>query len=220
MRLAPVTSGLAAHEQRFPVHLLATGLVFACKQMGEPRRDGALGPWLRYQKSPSRTGARPSHGWRNVVGGRRRPTPDKGLVGVWAHRKPCQLVWLKRSPLRNPRPRTGFTRNTMAPTGVPVAERPVAHNEFLRTIRVLDRERAATGWSSSSSVTCSAWPSTTTSNPPSMRSLRPVVSTHDAFSARFLAFRSSGPVVNQRASVCQTAISGGDVRPAVGANSG
>jgi hypothetical protein len=46
------------------------------------------------------------------------------------------------------------------------------------------------------------------SSAPSARSLRPVVSTHDGFSARFLALRSSGPVANQIAPACQTAISG------------
>src|SRR5207248_7987088 len=46
------------------------------------------------------------------------------------------------------------------------------------------------------------------SRPPSTRSLRPVVSTQDEFSARFFALRSSGPVVNQMHSPCHTAISG------------
>jgi hypothetical protein len=47
-----------------------------------------------------------------------------------------------------------------------------------------------------------------TSRTPSTSSLQPVVKTHDVFCARFRAFRSSAPVVNQIAPACQTAISG------------
>lgn len=50
--------------------------------------------------------------------------------------------------------------------------------------------------------------SSTTSSAPSTRSPRPPVSTHDGFSARLLALRSSGPVANQSVSECQTVISG------------
>lgn len=57
-------------------------------------------------------------------------------------------------------------------------------------------------------MTCSATPSSTTSRALLTIALDPVVITHDLFDSMFLALRSSGPVVNHRASSSHTAMSG------------
>ena len=142
MRLAPVTSGLAAHGHRFPVHLLATGLVFGSKQLGEPRRNGALGPCLRYQNEPQ-PGGNPSELRRSyVVAGSRLPGGWRGWRRILGSSEAPPARLAEAIALAEPQAsHRAHPEHDGATTGIPVAERPVAHNEVPRAVRVLDRER-------------------------------------------------------------------------------